>query len=575
MVITDIRFALRTLARNRTFALTAIATLALGISVNTAIFSIIDSVLLTPLPFNAPDRIVTIDGENQGRAMRGTSVAYPDVLEWRASARSFQDIAVMRRQTFNVVAGDRAERANGQRVSVNFFRVFGVQPQLGRSFVADEEVPGRERSVILSDGYWRRQFGASPTIVGQQVLMNGTQYTVVGVMPSGFAYPPEAEMWAPLAPDTSLMQRGSRYIRAVGRLNAGATVEQGAVELNSVSARLERDHPESNTGWRATITPIESAIVGRTPTVLYAFLGAVGFVLLIACANVTNLLLARASGRAREVAVRRALGASGWRLTRQLLTESVVLALGGATVGVLLALWEVRLLTMLVSVPLPPWVSIHVSARGLAFTVAVAVATGMLAGIVPAIRLSSATVGESLATGVRGSRSARRAGTQRTLVIGEVALAVVLLAGAGMLLTSLGRLEAVSPGFKPDSTVIARLTLTGPRYESRVAVRQFYDNLLGRLRGTPGIEAAGAAGALPLSGSTNTSNFRLPGRPQPENGSEPTAQWERVTPEYFRAIGIPGESGRDFGPTRRVSTSPIGSRWTNRWNARPAPSPIS
>ena len=513
---------------------------------NTAIFSVIDSVLLTPPPFDQPDRVVAIEGQNKAQGLEGSSVAYPDVLDWRTDAHGFDEIAIYRNQTFNVAGDDRAERANGARVSANYFRVFGVKPQLGRTFLPEEETLGRERVIVLSDAYWRRRFAASPAILGHQLLINGWQYTVVGVMPTGFAYPPSAEAWSPFAPDSQAMHRGSRFIRGVGRLSAAATIQQGTTELNAIAKRLEQTYPASNTGWRVTARPIQDVMVGRAPAILYTFLGAVGFVLLIACANVANLLLARASGRAREVAVRKALGASSWVLTRQLLTESIVLAVGGATVGVLLSLWEVRLLKSVVPVPLPPWLSIDVSGRALAFTVVLAIVTGVIAGIVPALKLARGGVRESLATGVRGSGSMRRSRTQRSLVVAEVALAVMLLAGAGLLLASLARLQSVSPGFSPSGVLAARLTLAGPRYQDRTAMVQFYDNVLNRLRETPGVEAAGAAGALPLSGSANTSNFRIPGRPEPADGQGPTSRWERVTPDYFRTLGIPLKSGREF-----------------------------
>jgi len=564
MLINDLRYAVRALGRSRTFTITALATLALGISVNTAIFSVIDSVLLTPPPFDHPDRIVTLDGQNKAQGLDGSSVAYPDVLDWRADAHAFDEIAIYRRQTYNVASDDRAERANGARVSANFFRVFGVTPQLGRSFLPEDETLGREQVVVLSDAYWRRRFAASPAIIGEQILINGSQFTVLGVMPKSFAYPPSAEAWSPFAPDSQAMHRGSRFIRGVGRLSSTATVQQGVTELNAIAKRLEDAYPGSNSGWRVTARPIQDDLVGRAPTILYTFLGAVGFVLLIACANVANLLLARSSGRAREVAVRKALGASSWRLTQQLLTESIVLAMAGATLGVLFSLWELRLLTSLVPIPLPPWVSIQVSGRALAFTVALAVLTGLIAGIVPALKLARGGVGEPLATGVRGSGSVRRSRMQRALVVAEVALAVILLAGAGLLLTSLARLQAVSPGFSADGVLAARLTLAGPPYQQRAAMVRFYDNVLNRLRETPGVVAAGAAGALPLSGSANTSNFRIPGQPAAPDGQGPTSRWERVTPDYFRALGIPLKSGREFD-VRDDSTAPAVIIVTESW----------
>jgi putative ABC transport system permease protein len=546
MLVNDIRFAVRALTRSRTFTITALATLGLGISVNTAIFSVIDSVLLTPPPFDEPARIVTIDSQNRRQGLDIGSVAYPDVLDWRRDAHAFEEIAIYRGHTFNVAGDDQAERAVGARVSVNFFKVFGVRPQLGRSFLPEEETLGKERVIVLSDGYWRRRFAAAPDIIGRQLQLNGWQYTVVGIMPKGFAYPPTAEAWSPFAPDSQALHRGSRFIRGVGRLAVGATIERGNAELNAIAKRLEQTYVQSNTDWRAKVRPIRDELAGKAPAILYTFLGAVGFVLLIACANVANLLLARASGRSREVAVRKALGASSWRLTRQLLTESIVLATGGALLGVLLSLWEVRLLKAVIPMPLPPWLTVHVSARALAFTVGLALVTGILAGIVPALRLAGGGVRESLATGVRGSGSARRSRTQRGLVVAEVALAVILLAGAGLLLTSLARLQGVSPGFSPDGVLVARLTLAGPRYQSRDVMVRFYDDVLNRLRETPGVVAAAAAGALPLSGSANTSNFHIPGRPSPADGQDPTSRWERVTPDYFRTLGIPLKSGREF-----------------------------
>jgi putative ABC transport system permease protein len=546
MLVNDIRFAVRALGRSRMFTITALATLALGISVNTAIFSVIDSVLLRQPPFDAPERIVMVEGSNPTQGMQISSVAYPDVVDWRANAHAFEEIGVVRRTTFNVAADDRAERASGARVSANFFRVFGVKPQLGRAFLAEEETPGRDRVIVLSDAYWRRRFAGDPAVVGRPLLLNGWQYTVVGVMPKGFAYPPDAEAWSPFASDSQALQRGSRFIVAVGRLAPGVTVDKGNAELVALAKRLELTYPGSNAGWSVKVRPIREVMAGQGPTILYTFLAAVGFVLLIACANVANLLLARASSREREVAVRKALGASSWRLTRQLLTESVVLATGGAIIGVLLALWEVRLLKSVVPIPVPPWITVQVSARALVFTIVLAIVTGVAAGIVPALRLARGNVRESLATGVRGSGSARRSRTQRGLVIVEVALSVVLLAGAGLLLTSLARLEAVPPGFSPDGVLVARLTLAGPRYQSRDAMVRFYDDVLTQLRGTPGVEAAGAAGALPLSGSVNTSNFHLPGRPDPANSNGPTSRWERVTPDYFRALAIPITAGREF-----------------------------
>ena len=553
----DIRFALRALGRSRSFTVTALVTLALGISVNTAIFSVIESVLLTPPPFDDPARIVTIDGENKAKGLTTSSIAYPDVLDWRADAHAFAEIAVIRHATFNLAGGDRAERAQGARVSANFFRVFGVQPLLGRAFAKDEETVGNDRVIVLSDAYWRRRFGGDPTIVGRQLSVNGWQYTVVGVMPRKFAYPPEAEVWSPFAPDSQALHRGNRFLRGVGRLAPGATFDQGVAELNAISRRLEQTYVGSNTGWRVSSRPIEEAMTGKASTILYTFLGAAGFVLLIACANVANLLLARASGRAREVAVRKALGASSWRLTRQLLTESVVLAVAGAVVAVLLSLWEIRLLKAVIPVPLPPWLSIEVSGRALLFTIVLAGLTGVIAGIVPALRLARGGVRESLATGVRGSGSARRSRTQQALVVAEVTLAVVLLAGAGLLLTSLSRLQSVPPGFSPDGVLVARLTLAGPRYESREAMVSFYDNVLNRLRETPGVEAAGAAGALPLSGSANTSNFLVVGRAEPADGQEPTSRWERVTPDYFAALGIPLKAGRAFDARDKVDAPKV------------------
>src|SRR5690349_12246426 len=283
MLINDIGGAVRGLSRSRWFTTTALATRALGVSVNAALFSVIDSVLLRPAPFDAPERIVTIEGENKAQGLTGSSVAYPDVLQWRADAHAFEEISILRRATYNVAGDERAERVNGVRVSANYFRVFGVRPQLGRAFLPEEETAGNDRVIVLSDAYWRRRFAADPAVVGRPLLLNGWQYTVVGVMPKGFAYPPDAEAWSPFAADSQALHRGSRFIRGVGRLSAAATLEAGTTELNAIAKRLEHTYPGSNTGWRATARPIQDAMVGRAPAILYTFLGAVGFVLLIAC----------------------------------------------------------------------------------------------------------------------------------------------------------------------------------------------------------------------------------------------------------------------------------------------------
>src|SRR5262245_58354836 len=274
MLINDIRFAARALARSRAFTITAVLTLALGISVNTAIFSVIDSVLLRPPPFDEPEQIAAIEGENREKGLMASSVAYPDVVDWRANAKAFEEIAIIRRTTYNFAGTDQAERANGARVSANYFRVFGARPQLGRSCTADEETLGRERVVVLSDAYWRRRFGGDPDIVGRQLSMSGWEYPVVGVMPEGFAYRPDVELWAPFAPDSQAMHRGSRFIRAVGRLAPGATPKLGTSELNTISTRLEQTYPGSNTGWRANARSIQDVMTGEAPLVLYTFLGA-------------------------------------------------------------------------------------------------------------------------------------------------------------------------------------------------------------------------------------------------------------------------------------------------------------
>ncbi len=490
----DIRYALRSLQRHRVFALTAILTLGLGIGANTAIFSAVNGVLLRPLPYPDPDRILTIWGHHASIGRETASL--PDFLDWR-KARAFSGMAAWANAAFTVTGTGEPEVVSGALVTPNYFHVLGAPIPLGRDF-RDDEARGAARVVVLSQGYWQRAYGGRPDVVGGRITLGGVPYTIVGAGARGLALPEEVDIWAPLQTDTTLGRRND-FLQVIGRLAPGATPETARVELATIARRLEAEYPASNAGWGVELIGLQERIVGEIRPALLVFLGAVALVLLIACANVANLMLVRVASRERELALRAALGASRRRLVRQLLTESVLLALAGGVLGLGLAVWGVSALRALEPGTLPRLQEIHLDARALAFALVLSVGSGLLFGVVPAIRALGFDLRGDLAEGGRalsGARSAAR--TRSALVLAEVALASVLLVGAALLLRSFVGLQQVDPGIAVHGILTARVTLPRSRYDDPARQVAFADALLDRARALPGVTAAALGTDAPV-----------------------------------------------------------------------------
>jgi len=552
-VLHDIRYALRSLHRHRVFALTAILTLGLGIGANTAIFSAVNGVLLRPLPYPDPDRILTIWGHHP--AIGRESASLPDFLDWR-KARSFSGMAAWANAAFTVTGTGEPEVVSGALVTPNYFRVLGAPIPLGRDF-RDDEARGAARVVVLSQGYWQRAYGGRPDVVGSQITLGGVPYTVVGAGARGLALPAEVDIWAPFQTDTTLGRRND-FLQVIGRLAPGATAETAQVELATIARRLEAEYPASNAGWGVELIGLHERIVGEIRPALLVFLGAVALVLLIACANVANLMLVRVAARERELTIRAALGASRRRLVRQLLTESVLLALAGGVLGLGLAVWGVSALRALEPGTLPRLDEVRLDARALAFALVLSVGTGLLFGVVPAVRARRFDLRGGLAEGGRalsGARSAAR--TRNALVLAEVALASVLLVGAALLLRSFVGLTRVDPGVSVDGILTARVTLPRSRYDDPARQVAFADALLDRARALPGVASAALGSAAPVDDAVPYWAIALAGVEQPPPDVVQDAVVYRASPEYFHTFGLPLIRGRLFEAADRADRTPV------------------
>ena len=550
----DLRYGLRVLWKAPGFTAVAVLALALGIGANTAIFSVVNGVLLRPLPFAEPERLVMVWMDNRVLGLREDLNSYPNYVSWRDGSKAFEHLAAFSgaSPTLTSERGE-PERLTGVSATANLFNVLRAQPALGRVFTAEEEAEGQDAVVVIGHGLWRRRFGGERDIVGRQITLNGRSRTVIGVMPQGFQFPGESEVWLPLAPPARMReQRQAFWLSMVGRLKPGATVEQAQTELSAVAARLEQQFPDSNQGFGAYVVSLHQQVVGRVSTALWVLLGAVGFVLLIACANVANLLLARAAAREREIAIRRALGAGRARLVRQLLTESVLLALVGGAFGLLLAYWGVDLLVALSPRDLPRLDQVGMDKWVLLWTAGISVGTGLIFGLAPALQASRAELNESLKEGGRsGGEAARGRRVRNALVVAEVALALVLLAGAGLMIKSFMRLQEVNLGFNPERVLTMRVQLSGTNYRESPRAVAFYEQLVERMEALPGVESAAAVGTVFLSSTPNSSWFSVEGRPAPPPNERLEVPIDPVTPNYFRAMGVPLLRGRVFTPRDR------------------------
>ena len=557
----DTLYAARLLRRSPGFAAIALITLALGIGANTAIFSVLNAVLLRPLPYADPDRLVLI-GERGPTGSAG-NVGYTTFLDWRDRSHAFEEMALIRSWIPTLITNGEPERISGLRVSANFFHMLGVKPMVGRDFTAAEDTPDLWRVVIVSDGLWRRRFGADPSVVGRVVTMNDLQYTIIGVMPPSFEpliserFYQRADMWALVGYDRSLPSacRSCQHLKALARINAGVPIEAARADIDAVQAQLRRELPSEYTPGAMTLVALRDELTGGMRPVLGVLMGAVGFVLLIACANVASLLLARIARREHDLALRAALGASRARLVRQMMVESALLAIAGGAIGMAVSAVTVPLLVHLTPSTIARLADAKMDVRVLAFSSAISLATAFLFGLLPAIRASRIDLQASLHGDGRKTAHAPTSVARRLLVAADVAMAVVLLVGAGLMIKSVERLLGVNPGFDPDHVLTMQISMVGQAYRQDDAVVAKTDAMVARLRALPGVEAAAAAGQIPLGGNGDTWGFHIEGRPAgPE---DPSVERYSVTPEYFSVMRIPLRRGRLFTGADRAGAEAV------------------
>jgi putative ABC transport system permease protein len=551
----DLRYGARMLLKKPGFALISVITLALGIGANTAIFSVVNAVLLRPLPYAEPERLVALWESNTQRPEGRNSISYPNFFDWRSQSKSFERMASYYTNDMALTGVTAPVNLRSAVVSPDLFATLGVKPQLGRWFVGEEEKPGI-RAAIINHGLWQRQFGGDPNIVGRAVTLNGKQFNVVGVMPAGFQFPIEAEpveVWVTSSIDGEKSnpkepamneQRGAHYLQAVGRLKPGATLEQAQAEMNVIGANLEKQYPDSNTRHGVKLIPYHNDLTHDYSEALWLILGAVGCVLLIACANVANLLLARATARYKEIAVRAALGANRRRVIRQLLTESLLLALGGGLLGLLLAWWGTEALIRLIPEDVPRLAEINIDRWVFGFTLLVSAVTGVAFGLAPALQASKIELTEAMKEGSRGAVGGR--GRLRgALVVAEIAVALVVLIGAGLLLQTFRRLQQVDLGFDTHNILTATVELPDARYPKPEQAAAFYQTLLDRVKAMPGVEAVSAVVPQPLSGDMMMISFDIEGRNIPK-GERPVSHFRSISLDYFSVMKIPLLAGRAF-----------------------------
>ena len=542
-LLQDLRYGLRSLAKAPAFATAAIAALALGIGATTAIFSVVNAVVLEPLPYAHPDRLVSLWEVNHEKHLDHEPLSPVNFMDYRRLNQVFADAVAWWRPEVTLRDADKEPvRVNTIEVSGNFLTVLGVQPALGAGFPADVFF-SRDQLVLMSDRLWRSRYGADPAIVGKTISMNANRFTVAGVLPRGFGFPGETDLWQLLNWDLTLHSRGAHFMEAVARMKPGTTVVDAQRELDALTGRLSAEFTGTNRGWRSRAIPLHDEVVGYYRSALYVVLSAVGLLLVIACINIASLLMARASSRAREVAVRAAIGATRQRLVRQFLTESLVLAVVGGLLGVGVGLAATKAIVASAPLDIPRLAEVTLDARALVFALALVLITAIVFGLLPALVLSRVDLQRVLKEGGRsGSGRGRRA--HQLLVAAEVALAVMLLAGAGLLVRSVARLAAEDPGFRSSNIVTAGIQLTGAAYSSWPQVEQFHSALVRSLQEQPGIDAAGASNFLPLAPGWRIP-FLIRGVP-PAGGDEQTAQYHSVSEGYFESLGVPLLRGRLF-----------------------------
>ena len=546
-MIKDIRYAIRTLLKRPGFLVVALATLALGIGATTAMFTVVNSVLLRPTQFPEPERIVLLEAVNPRLGIKESNVSVPDVVEWQQQSQSFEQIAGFITWGAFMATGDETERVRAAGVSPEFFPLFRTNPLSGRTIQAGDVQVKSEPVTVLSYGLWQRRFGGAANVINSKITLSGVTGTIVGIMPAGFNYPDDTELWTAYPLDAT-EARDNRYLNAVSRLKPGVSIAQAQAELDTISQRLAQSYSETNSGWGVRLTELRERMVGELRPALYMLFGAVAFVLLIACANVANLLLARAAYRQKEIAVRTALGASRWRVVKQLLTESLLVSVVSGVIGLVLSVWLVKLLIAISPPNSPRFDEISINWQVFVFAFGLTILAGLLFGLVPALQTSRTDLNETLKeSGRSGSPGGSRNRIGGILIVSEVALSFVLLAGAGLLIKSFVHLREIDPGFQADHVLAVRLTLPSGKYKQGEPRAQIYQQLLEKVKAVPGVQAAGAVLSLPLRGD----NFNLgrgvllEGRPAVPEAATNAAHLT-VTPDYFRTLNIPLKQGRMF-----------------------------
>lgn len=555
----DLRYATRMLAKQPAFTVIAVLTLALGIGANTSIFSLVNSVLLRPLPYLDANRIVYFEGKNPSQGITDSNISVLDFQDWTTQSQVFSHAAFFWTGGAALAEqGREPERVPRAGVTIRFFDLLGVQPMLGRNFLEEEDRPGSSTAVIVSEGLWKRRFGSDRSIIGKTITINTQPVTVVGVMPAGFEFPENTQIWTPAAVNSAEEPRDNRSYSALGRLKPGVELEQAQSQISAISAQLAQAFPDTNKDWDAHLARLQERLVRSVRSSLLLLLGAVGFVLLIACANVANLLLARAAARQKEVAIRTALGASRSRITRQMLTESILLSTIGGALGLMLSFWLIELLISISPPDSPRLSETNLDYRVLAFTLAISVFTGLIFGLAPALHASKLDVSGSLKEGGRSGEGYHRTNARSLLLIGEVAMSLILLVAAGLLIKSFMRLQEVKPGFNPERVLIASLSLPDAKYKDDQQRIDFYRALIERLKTLPGVQAVGAGANLPLhaSGYGIGRSFIPEGRPLTADKAV-DASWSTITPTYFEALQVPLRAGRAFNERDNASAPKV------------------
>jgi putative ABC transport system permease protein len=558
----DLRYGFRMLIKSPGFTLIAVLTIGIGIGANTAIFSVVNSILLRPLPYKDTERLMKVYESNEPLGLGRFAVSLANYVDWKDQNKVFDDVAAYLVTSFTYASESEPARVQGAAVTSSLFNVLGVTPVMGQVFSPEEEKPGGARTVVLSYGLWQRRFASDPNIVGKEVIISGITRTVVAVMPQEFEFPvqPEKiELWVPLISDPRMLAlRGSHSFNVVARLKANTSPEQAQAQMTSISTELQKQYPDTNLDWGVRIIPLQEDVVGNTKPALMILLAAVALVLLIACVNISNLLLIRAAGRQKEMAVRTALGVRRARLIRQLLTESLLLGLVGGIVGLLLAMWGVKLLIAFSPSNIPRIQQLAIDGRVLIFTLGISLVTGILFGLVPALQSVKINLNEVLKEGGKGAGgSMMRHRTRSLLLVSEVALSVMLLISAGLLIKSFIRLQQVNPGFDTERLVSLNISLPLIKYRTATQQMAYFQQTLQRLQTTPGVDSVAAGTSLPLTGSNSKYSITIEGQPSLAPGQRPSPNYRIISPDYFRTMGIALIRGREFIQQDETNSSKV------------------